>query len=466
MSRQAPGALVRRVFLRILGPVEPLMDSRVALRITSIYVGLAGVWILASDSILVRLFPDAASRHQFSVIKGLAFVTLTGAVLFLLVRAQVHKLEGQRNRAEASNAELRQRDAELRHSLAERQRLYDELEARAHHSTSLEAQLRQSQKMEGIGRLAGGVAHDFNNMLTIILSAAELVPEELPPKHPAHALVDEIKDAAARCAALTRQLLIFSRKHVTQLELLDLNVQVADARKLLLRVIGEDITFTANLQATPAPVRLDPVHVQQLVVNLAVNARDAMPGGGLLLIETETREVTAEEVEAFPGVKPGPFVVLGLTDTGCGMSPKTIEHIFEPFFTTKPAGKGTGLGLATVYEIVSQAGGFVRVDSVVDQGTTFRLYLPLAAGEMQQAAAALPTPSRGGLGVCAARGGRGRAAHHDAARPAPPRLYGAGGAQRGRGAATVGAEQYAHPLTAHRRGHADHARHAACGASP
>ena len=372
------------------------MDSRAALRITSIYVALAGVWILASDSIVARVFPDAASRYQFSVLKGLAFVTLTGAVLFLLVRAQVQKLEGQRNRAEASNAELRQRDAELRHSLAERQRLYDELEARTRHSASLEAQLRQAQKMEGIGRLAGGVAHDFNNMLTIILSAAELLPEELPPKHPAHALVDEIKDAAGRCAALTRQLLIFSRKHATQLELLDLNVQVADARKLLLRVIGEDITFTANLQAIPAPVRLDPVHLQQLLVNLAVNARDAMPSGGRLVIQTETREVTAEEVEAFPGVKPGPFVVLGLTDTGCGMSAETIEHIFEPFFTTKPEGKGTGLGLATVYEIVSQAGGFVRVDSVVDQGTTFRVYLPLAAGELQPSAAAIPTASRVG----------------------------------------------------------------------
>lgn len=372
------------------------MDSRAALRITSIYVALAGVWILASDSIVARVFPDAASRYQYSVLKGLAFVTLTGVVLFLLVRAQVQKLEGQRNRAEASNEELLRRDAELRHSLAERQRLYDELEARTRRSASLEAQLRQAQKMEGIGRLAGGVAHDFNNMLTIILSATELLPEELPPKHPAQALVDEIKDAASRCAALTRQLLIFSRKHAAQPELLDLNVQVADARKLLLRVIGEDIAFTANLQATPAPVRLDPVHLQQLVVNLAVNARDAMPSGGSLVIETDTRAVTAAEVEARPGVEPGTFVVLALTDTGCGMSPETIEHIFEPFFTTKPAGKGTGLGLATVYEIVSQAGGFVRVESEIGQGTTFRVYLPLAAGEVQHAPAALPTPSRVG----------------------------------------------------------------------
>ncbi len=360
------------------------MVGRAALRITAIYVALAVLWIVGSDRLLLLFVPDAVSRYYVSVGKGLAFVSITGLVLFLLVRAQLSRLEEQRKKAQDSLDTVQAQDVELRATLEEKQRLYVELEARTERGRSLEAQLRQAQKMEGIGRLAGGVAHDFNNMLTVILSAAELLSDEVEPGSSAAGLVQEIKNAAERCAALTRQLLIFSRKQVARVEVLDLGAQVSEARKMLLRLIGEDIQFSAHLETHPTPVLIDPVHLQQLVVNLVVNARDAMPSGGSLVLETETRVFSADELSAYPGLKPGPFVILSLTDTGTGMSPETLEHIFEPFFTTKPEGKGTGLGLATVYQVVQQAGGFLKVNSKLGQGTAFRVHFPLAEKEAAQ----------------------------------------------------------------------------------
>lgn len=354
------------------------MPVRAALRIALFYLALAAVWILASDTLMAWLIPNEEQRLQMSMAKGLFYVLVTALVLFLMVRAQMDKLDGERARVQAAHDEILQQDVELRAALAEKQRLYAELESRSARSESLEAQLRQSQKMEGIGRLAGGVAHDFNNMLTVILGATELLPDELPPQHPGRGLVEEIQKAAERCAGLTRQLLIFSRKQVARVELLELQQQVGETRRMLERLIGEDIQFSTALDGPPAHVRLDPIHLQQLVVNLAVNARDAMPNGGFLRISTELRTVDAELCAGRAGVVPGPFVILRVSDSGCGMSPQLMEHIFEPFFTTKPEGKGTGLGLATVWEIVHQAGGFLTVESTPGQGTTFAVFLPLA----------------------------------------------------------------------------------------
>jgi PAS domain S-box-containing protein len=234
-------------------------------------------------------------------------------------------------------------------------------------------QLVQAQKMEAVGQLAGGVAHDFNNLLTAIRGFTDLLAAELPERDPRRAFVDEIQGAATRAASLTRQLLAFSRKQVLQPRVLDLNASVADMEKMLRRLIGEDVRFEIDLAPHPATVRADAGQVEQVLLNLAVNARDAMPEGGSLRISA-----ARERREGAPGGAghPGEFAVLTVSDTGTGMDEATRARVFEPFFTTKGVGKGTGLGLSTVYGIVQQSGGFVEVESEPGSGTTFRVLLP------------------------------------------------------------------------------------------
>lgn len=242
----------------------------------------------------------------------------------------------------------------------------------------LEEHLRQSQKMEAIGRLAGGIAHDFNNLLTVIIGYTELLLHRLNNQHPLRKHIEEIYHAGERAAVLTRQLLAFSRKQVLQPKVLDLNQIIENMEKMLRPIIGEDVELIKLLVDDLGTVKADPGQIEQVIMNLAVNAREVMPQGGTLTIETKNIVLEKEQMRQFPGLSPGPHVVLTICDTGTGMDAETQAHIFEPFFTTKEQGKGTGLGLATVHGIVKQSEGHISVSSRVGEGTSFSIYLPRA----------------------------------------------------------------------------------------
>src|SRR5213079_3383095 len=240
----------------------------------------------------------------------------------------------------------------------------------------LESQLQQAQKMDAIGRLAGGVAHDFNNLLMVISAYAELMLDSLGSEHPLRRNVQEIMTASRRAADLTRQLLAFGRKQMQSLQLLDLNRVIREINEMLPRLIGEDIQLIFAPGKNVGKVKADPVQIEQIVMNLAANARDAMPNGGKLTIKTADAHLDASYIQRHSIVPPGEYVLLAVTDTGEGIAPEHVAHIFEPFYTTKAEGKGTGLGLATVYGIVKQSGGFIWVYSEPGLGTAFKIYLP------------------------------------------------------------------------------------------
>ena len=240
----------------------------------------------------------------------------------------------------------------------------------------LEEQLRQSQKMESIGRLAGGVAHDFNNLLSPILGYAEVLLYEMDENDPRREMIGEVHAAASRARDLTRQLLAFSRKQLLEMRPLELNTVVAGFERILRRTIREDIQIRMNIKASMGTILADKAQVEQVLMNLAVNAQDAMPEGGTLTIETDDVVLDATYGDSHPEVTPGPHVMLAVSDTGTGMDPECVDNIFEPFFTTKEEGKGTGLGLATVYGIVKQHNGNIWVYSEKGMGTIFKVYLP------------------------------------------------------------------------------------------
>jgi signal transduction histidine kinase/CheY-like chemotaxis protein len=271
--------------------------------------------------------------------------------------------------------------------------------AEAEHK-NLEAQLLHAQKMDALGQLAGGVAHDFNNLLTGIRGFAKFALEQVPQGSSAHEDLTEVLKLAKRAEALTRQLLAFSRKQAIQPEVLNINRTVEEMMKMLGRLIGENIDLVFVLAPDLGNVNVDPVQLEQVLANLTLNARDAMPAGGKLTVETANAFLNQDYARANLGVTPGEYVMLVVSDTGCGMDENTRQHIFEPFFTTKPQGKGTGLGLSTVYGIVNQLKGSIWVDSKPGQGTIFKIYLPRVVADIAEQApahASMETPQTKGM---------------------------------------------------------------------
>lgn len=266
-------------------------------------------------------------------------------------------------------ADLAKANIQLEKELADRKQAERE-------KSVLEDQLRQSQKMEAIGRLAGGIAHDFNNLLTIIQGYSELGLLRLPKEDPSRETLEQIKNAGDRASDLTRQLLAFSRRQMLEMKLIDLNALIKDLDKMLQRILREDIKVVHSLTPDLGKIKTDRGQIEQVILNLTINARDAMPFGGKLIISTENVELDKTFAHTHPGVLPGPYVKLTVTDTGTGMTPEVIERIFEPFFTTKELGKGTGLGLSTIYGIIKQSEGHIWVHSEPNLGSTFEIYLP------------------------------------------------------------------------------------------
>jgi PAS domain S-box-containing protein len=240
----------------------------------------------------------------------------------------------------------------------------------------LDEELRQAQKIEAVGRLAGGIAHDFNNLLTVVQGYGEMLQGQLGKSHPSSPLIDEIMRAAGRAAELTAQLLAFSRRQMVAPRLFCPNSIVSDTEKMLRRLLGNHVLMVMDLAADLGEVLADPGQVEQVLLNLVINARDAMPDGGKLTIATRNIDVSAQNASSPSDLRPGPYVFLSVADTGMGMDEEVRSHLFEPFFTTKPVGQGTGLGLATVHGIVAQSGGSIAVWSTLGAGTTFKVYLP------------------------------------------------------------------------------------------
>jgi signal transduction histidine kinase/CheY-like chemotaxis protein len=304
------------------------------------------------------------------------WVLFEDTFLFIAIKRSVSEMW---NIAERT-AEIKSLNAGLEHHVSERTaQLVDanrELEKEVAERKLAEEQLRQAQKMEAVGKLAGGVAHDFNNLLTVINGQTDLSLRRLSQDDPIYRKLEAIKGAGEQAASLTRQLLAFSRKQVLQPKVLDLNKVIFETNKILQRLIGEDVDLLIGLGPELGKVKADPSQLEQVLMNLAINARDAMPQGGKLTIETDDVFIDEEYASHHFSIHPGRYIVLAVSDTGCGMDEATQSHIFDPFFTTKEVGKGTGLGLSTVYGIVKQSGGNIWVYSEVGRGTTFKIYLP------------------------------------------------------------------------------------------
>jgi signal transduction histidine kinase len=308
-----------------------------------------GVLILSSVKVKHRF-----SEEEISLLQGFA---QQAAQVYENVRIYEHANQHAR---------------ELEQEIAERKQAELEKE-------KLQAQLNQAQKMESVGRLAGGVAHDFNNMLGVILGHAEMSLEEIDPEAPLYATLQAVQHAAERSAALTRQLLAFARKQTVAPKVIDINETVAGMLNMLRRLIGEDIDLLWQPGEKLSPVKVDPSQIDQLLANLCVNARDAIDGVGKITIETQPATFDQRYCSAHHGYLPGEYILLAVSDDGCGMDQDTLNHIFEPFFTTKEQGKGTGLGLASVFGMVRQNNGFINVYSESGRGTTFKIYLPIFA---------------------------------------------------------------------------------------
>jgi signal transduction histidine kinase/integral membrane sensor domain MASE1 len=346
------------------GPEPPAAAAEELSHVAHISVGGQRLSILFTATPSYRI-AAGTWRPWIALAGGMLFAGLLTAFL-LVVTGNVVTIErlGWERAAELSKA-----NDDLQREIADRKQVERALKQN-------EDRLRQAQKMEAVGQLAGGVAHDFNNLLTVIVGYSELLAERIASDHEATSDLTEIRRASGTAASLTRQLLAFSRKQILAPQILDLNDVVLGTRKMLARLLEENITIQFRAQPSPAKVHADPGQLEQVVLNLAINARDAMPRGGTLTIETATVVLDQNYADCHAGVTPGPYVALSLSDTGTGMTPEVKSRVFEPFFTTKPRGQGTGLGLATVYGIVKQSGGEIDVYSEPGLGTTFKIYLP------------------------------------------------------------------------------------------
>ncbi len=316
-----------------------------ALRVAGVYLVVGAAWIAFSDT-LVDTFVPAPLQTRLQTFKGFVFVGLSATLIFFLVAGELKR------RREAAAERL-----------------------------ALEQQLQQAQKMEAVGRLAGGVAHDFNNVLTVILGAAHSLLDDPTRSDTTRALGREIVESAERASRITRQLTALGRDRSPALEPVDMDVVVGELRAMLHRLMPERINLVMRLESDGSRVLTNRSWVEQILMNLALNARDAMPGGGELTIETQVRRLSEAYVGNHANVRPGSYLLLSVSDTGTGMTPEVRDRLFEPFFTTKGAGEGTGLGLATVYSIVQKCGGHIRVYSEPGRGSTFRIHLPLTEQE-------------------------------------------------------------------------------------
>jgi signal transduction histidine kinase/type II secretory pathway pseudopilin PulG len=301
----------------------------------------------------------------------LAIMAILGGLLVVFV---VEATSRRKDQALALVADLETKNAELDRAMTERV-LAEETRAR------LESELRQAQRLEAVGRLAGGVAHDFNNLLAVILTYGDFMAEELGSDHPLQGDLAEVRKAAGRAAELTRQLLVFSRRDLINPSVLDVNATITDLMNLLHRTLGEDIVLRKVLAPGLSCVLADPGELEQVLVNLVVNARDAVVGEGTITVETSEQVIDEDAARAHVDLRPGRYVRISITDTGSGMAPEVSSQVFEPFFTTKGPGAGTGLGLSTVYGIVNRYGGYVTVYSEIDVGTTFKVFLPATEEE-------------------------------------------------------------------------------------
>lgn len=333
-----------------------------AYSIVGAYAVFGGLWILLSDRILGVLAPDPAAYANFQTYKGWFYVAVTAALLYLLLRL-------------ALGAISRLEEARLK----------------------TERELLQAQKMELVGRLAGGVAHDFNNVLTAIMGLAQMSASSLPKDDQRRADMEDILKFAERAGAITAQMLAFSRRQIVQPRPLELPAVARDAAKMLRRAVGELVSVDFDLEEAPWPVMADPGQLQQVLMNLAVNARDAMPAGGRLTVSVRNSALTAPLADAWGTAPAGDYALLTVADEGCGMDGATLASIFEPFFTTKAQGKGTGLGLSVVRNIVDGLGGHITVVSRPGKGSVFSVYLPRYTGPMpaETAGGSRPSPLGG-----------------------------------------------------------------------
>ncbi|HEY4011976.1 MAG TPA: ATP-binding protein [Polyangiaceae bacterium] len=377
-------------------------------------------------------------RSRVPVLIGVAMLDDSRCIAFVLDLSEQKRAERESMRlaVEAETAQVgRQRaEADLRES---------------------ERQLRHAQKMEAVGRLAGGVAHDFNNVLSVIMSYSELILEDLKPGDAMRADIEEVRKAASRAAGLTHQLLMFSRQQVLEPKVIDLCEVLKNLDKMLRRVLGEDVELTLAAKKAACRIKVDPSQIEQVILNLVVNARDAMPTGGKLTIEA--RDVVLDDswaLEDLPA-KPGPYVMMSVTDTGTGMDADTQARIFEPFFTTKEMGKGTGLGLSTVFGIVHHSGGSIAVQSEVAKGTTFQIFLPRVEAELDVIRSQVDLVTLRGHETVLVVEDRGASADHRPQYPASAGLPPALGRKRDGGAPSLRAKARGDgPPSPHRRGDA------------